>query len=126
MVPSLIEQAMINLIDNAVKYSPPDTVVHVTARGHGNELVLAVADEGRGIERDHLPRVFERFYRTDRARSRALGGTGLGLSIVRHIAQAHGGRATAESQLGRGSTFRLHLPRVAIASHAATLPGEAA
>ena len=126
MVPSLIEQAMINLIDNAVKYSPPDTVVQVTARGHGNELVLAVADEGRGIEHDHLPRVFERFYRTDRARSRALGGTGLGLSIVRHIAQAHGGRATAESQLGRGSTFRLHLPRVAAAPHAAPRSGEAA
>ena len=114
MVPSLIEQAVINLIDNAVKYSPPDTVVRVTARGQGDELILAVADQGRGIEADHLPRVFERFYRTDRARSRALGGTGLGLSIVRHIAQAHSGRATAESHFGQGSTFRLHLPRGAV------------
>jgi two-component system phosphate regulon sensor histidine kinase PhoR len=110
MVPTLIEQAIINLVDNAIKYSPESTEVRITASRRGDEVVLSVVDQGRGIESEHLPRVFERFYRTDRARSRAMGGTGLGLSIVRHIAQTHGGRTTAQSQLGRGSTFNLHLP----------------
>ncbi len=110
MVPALVEQAVVNLLDNAIKYSPEGTSVRVVSRLEGGELVIAVSDRGRGIEAEHLPRVFERFYRTDRARSRALGGTGLGLSIVRHIAQAHGGRALAESVVGRGSTFTLCLP----------------
>lgn len=106
----LLEQALINLIDNAVKYSGDQTTVHIRAEQNEQELVLAVTDQGRGIEPNHLPRIFERFYRTDKARSRELGGTGLGLSIVKHIAQAHGGRVDVESTPGRGSTFKIHLP----------------
>ena len=110
----LLEQAVVNLLDNAIKYSPPETEIVVTARQEGNEIVLAVRDQGPGIEKVHLPRVFERFYRTDKARSRSLGGTGLGLAIVKHVAQAHGGRVSAESSQeegpSRGSLFRIHLP----------------
>ena len=72
---------------------------------------MSVVDEGQGVAREHLPRLFERFYRVDKARSRDLGGTGLGLAIVKHIAQVHGGRVSVDSVLGRGSTFRIHLPR---------------
>ena len=107
--PILLEQAMVNLIDNAIKYALPKTCVQVSASRVGDELVLSVQDEGRGIEPEHLSRIFERFYRTDRARSRAMGGTGLGLSIVKHIAQAHGGRVSVNSVTGSGSTFRIHL-----------------
>lgn len=103
----MIEQAMINLVENAIKYSPEHTRVEVTASKPGSEVVIRVMDQGRGIEPEHLPRLFERFYRTDKARSRQLGGTGLGLSIVKHIAEAHGGRVTVESRPGQGSTFTL-------------------
>jgi len=103
----LLEQALINLVDNAVKYSPEDTLVEVQARRDGSEVMIRVTDQGRGIEPGHLPRLFERFYRTDKARSRVLGGTGLGLSIVKHIAEAHGGRVQVESRVGVGSTFTL-------------------
>lgn len=109
MASNLMEQAVVNLIDNAVKYSPPQTHVRVTAERTGSEVVIAVTDQGRGIEPEHLPRVFGRFYRTDRARSRSLGGTGLGLAIVKHIAEAHGGRVGVQSEVGVGSTFRLYL-----------------
>jgi two-component system phosphate regulon sensor histidine kinase PhoR len=105
----LLEQAVINLIDNAVKYSPAGTQVLVVADRSDGAVVIGVTDQGRGIEPQHLPRIFERFYRTDKARSRALGGTGLGLSIVKHVAEAHGGRVSVESQPGSGSTFRIHL-----------------
>jgi len=107
----LLEQAVVNLIDNAVKYSPENSVVLVQAMSRGDQVVIEVRDQGRGIAREHLPRVFERFYRVDKARSRKQGGTGLGLAIVKHIAQAHGGRVTVESEPGSGSTFRLHLPQ---------------
>lgn len=103
----LLEQALINLVDNAVKYSPDNTVVEVLALREGSEVMVQVTDQGRGIEPGHLPRLFERFYRTDKARSRVLGGTGLGLSIVKHIAEAHGGRVQVESRVGEGSTFTL-------------------
>jgi two-component system, OmpR family, phosphate regulon sensor histidine kinase PhoR len=106
----LLTQAVINLIDNAVKYSDPDTSVLVTCEASDREVVLTVTDQGRGIEPKHLSRVFERFYRTDKARSRELGGTGLGLSIVKHVAEAHGGRVSVDSEPGVGSTFRIHLP----------------
>ncbi len=109
MTPSMIEQAVTNLIDNAIKYSPERTVVSVRVRRDQADVVIEVTDQGRGIEAEHLDRIFERFYRTDRARSRALGGTGLGLSIVKHIADAHGGRVGVESRAGHGSTFRLYL-----------------
>ncbi len=107
----LLEQALVNLLDNAIKYNPAGTTVQVAAQTHGDELVIAVADDGVGIEPEHLPRLFERFYRRDKARSRAQGGTGLGLAIVKHIAQAHQGRVSVDSRPGHGSTFRLHLPR---------------
>jgi two-component system phosphate regulon sensor histidine kinase PhoR len=108
----LMEQAVVNLLDNAVKYTQksPATVT-VSATQEADELLIIVADEGIGISRKHLPRLFERFYRVDKARSRHLGGTGLGLAIVKHIAQAHGGDVTVHSELGRGSTFTLRLPR---------------
>ncbi len=107
----LMEQAVVNLLDNAIKYTQksPATIT-ISARREGQTLQLDVADEGIGISRKHLPRLFERFYRVDKARSRHMGGTGLGLAIVKHITQAHGGRVTVRSELGRGSTFTLHLP----------------
>lgn len=107
---TMLEQALINLIDNAVKYSPDRSKVEVVALKIRSEVKITVLDEGRGIEAEHLPRLFERFYRTDRARSRQMGGTGLGLSIVKHIAEAHGGRVSVESRPGVGSTFILTLP----------------
>ncbi len=109
--PGLIEQALVNLIDNAVKYSPPATAVRVSARAEGPSLVIEVRDQGIGIPARDLPRVFERFYRVDKARSRELGGTGLGLAIVRHIAIAHGGEVSVESWEGEGSTFKIRIPR---------------
>jgi len=109
--PPLLEQAVVNLIDNAAKYSPEGSTVVVTLEERGDEVVVSVTDEGQGIAGEHLPRLFERFYRVDKARSRDLGGTGLGLAIVKHVAQIHGGRVSVDSMVGRGSTFRIHLPR---------------
>lgn len=106
----LLEQAVINLIDNAIKYSDPETSVSVTAERDGDEVSIQVIDSGCGIAKEHWPRLFERFYRIDRARSRELGGTGLGLSIVKHIAQAHQGRVDVTSAVGKGSTFTIYLP----------------
>ncbi len=106
-----IEQAIINLLDNAVKYSPSGAPVRVVAAESETECLISVSDKGPGIARNHLPRLFERFYRVDKARSRVLGGTGLGLSIVKHIVQVHGGTVSVDSTIGSGSTFTLHLPR---------------
>ena len=106
---ALMEQAVVNLVDNAVKYSPEGQAVYVEAARAGAEVVIRVRDHGCGIGREHLARIFERFYRVDKARSRKLGGTGLGLAIVKHIAQAHGGRATVDSTVGAGSTFSIHV-----------------
>ena len=108
---SLLEQVLVNLLDNAVKYSPPDIVVDVFMRVEADTLTIVVGDHGPGIREQDLPRIFERFYRTDRARSRELGGTGLGLAIVKHIAQAHGGEVTVESRLGEGSRFAVFIPQ---------------
>jgi two-component system phosphate regulon sensor histidine kinase PhoR len=108
--PPLLEQAIINLVDNAIKYSDPGRAVRITADQQAEGLVIRVSDKGTGIEAEHLPRLFERFYRVDKARSRKLGGTGLGLSIVKHIVQAHGGTVTVESTSGVGSTFTIRLP----------------
>ncbi len=103
--------AVFNLLDNAVKYSPEGAEVLVRARPEpGGRLSLVVADDGVGIPRRDLDRVFERFYRVDRARSRGTGGTGLGLAIVRHVASNHGGEVTVESTEGIGSTFTLTMP----------------
>jgi two-component system phosphate regulon sensor histidine kinase PhoR len=106
----LLEQAVGNLIDNALKYSPAGSFVTVGGGVDGDRVRITVADEGPGIAAEHLPRLFERFYRVDKARSRQMGGTGLGLAIVKHIAQAHGGRAEVASEVGRGSTFTITLP----------------
>jgi two-component system sensor histidine kinase SenX3 len=100
-----------NLVDNAVKYTPPGGRVEVTGGLEGSEIVIRVSDTGIGIPEGKLPRIFERFYRVDKARSKATGGTGLGLSIVKHIAENHGGRVTVESTSGEGSTFTVYLPR---------------
>jgi two-component system, OmpR family, phosphate regulon sensor histidine kinase PhoR len=107
---ALLEQAVVNLLDNAIKYSNAGAVIEVHAACDGAELVIQVKDHGCGIENQHLSRLFERFYRVDKARSRELGGTGLGLAIVRHIALAHRGSVSVESTVGVGSTFSLRLP----------------
>lgn len=99
-----------NLLDNAVRYSRAGGVIRVEVAGMNGEVRLAVTDTGIGIPSKDLPRVFERFYRVDRARSRDTGGTGLGLAIVKHVAEQHGGRVEATSELGRGSTFVVSLP----------------
>jgi two-component system phosphate regulon sensor histidine kinase PhoR len=101
-----------NLLDNAVKYSSENGEIRLHAEQRNGEIILSVGDNGIGIGSEDLSRIFERFYRADKARSRELGGTGLGLSIVKHIAQLHGGRAEAESELGRGATIRISLPAV--------------
>ncbi|MBN2054167.1 PAS domain-containing protein [bacterium] len=107
--PVLMEQALTNLIDNAIKYNKHGGRVTVETGSGQEEVTISVSDTGFGITPDHLDRIFERFYRIDKGRSRAMGGTGLGLSIVKHIIQAHGGRVTVESTPGRGSRFTLHL-----------------
>jgi two-component system phosphate regulon sensor histidine kinase PhoR len=109
--PTLLEQAVVNLLDNAIKYSEPNSAIHLTANLNDSEVKIVVKDQGIGIAKKHLNRLFERFYRVDKARSRKLGGTGLGLAIVKHIAQAHGGQVTVKSALGKGSTFTIHLPK---------------
>ena len=104
------EQMITNLVDNAIKFNRRGGSVTVAFEQRGQKDVVSVADTGEGITPDHLPRIFERFYRTDRARSRDLGGTGLGLAIVKHLAKLHGGEALVESQLTRGTTFRIEFP----------------
>jgi signal transduction histidine kinase len=100
-----------NLVDNAVKYTPAGGKVEVTGGFEGSEIVIRVSDTGIGIPQAKLPRIFERFYRVDKARSKETGGTGLGLSIVKHTAENHGGRVSVESTQGEGSTFTVYLPR---------------
>ena len=111
MNPALIEQAVFNLVDNAIKYSKAEGTVTVCAKQSDSEVVISVQDEGCGIGAEHLSRLFERFYVVDKGRSRKLGGTGLGLAIVKHITQVHGGSVTVESSPGKGSTFTMHLPK---------------
>ncbi|MGA2500422.1 MAG: ATP-binding protein [Tepidisphaeraceae bacterium] len=108
--PDYIERAAANLIDNAVKYTGEGGRIAVSLRESGGNAVIEVCDNGIGIPKDDLPRIFERFYRVDRSRSREMGGTGLGLSIVKHIAQCHGGCVEVTSEPGQGSTFRLKIP----------------
>jgi two-component system phosphate regulon sensor histidine kinase PhoR len=105
-----LQEILYNLLDNSLKYTQPGGKIRLQAQSDGDEIALSVSDTGLGISEADLPRVFERFYRTDKARSRELGGTGLGLSIVKHIAQMHGGRVEAQSELGRGTTIRVLLP----------------
>lgn len=107
----LLEQAVVNLIDNAIKYAEPNSRVLVAAKEEITDYQISISDNGCGIEPEHLSRIFERFYRIDKGRSRALGGTGLGLAIVKHIVLAHKGRINVESVVGKGSTFTIVLPR---------------
>ena len=107
-----IEMVIENLIDNAFKYGAEGKIVAVTVRESADEVQVNVTDQGSGIPAEHQPRVFERFYRVDKARSRKLGGTGLGLSIVKHSIQRHKGRIWLDSKVGRGSTFSFALPKI--------------
>lgn len=108
--PSLIEQAVVNLIDNAIKYSNDSSQVTIRLYKENKNAVISVEDSGCGIKEKHLSRLFERFYRVDKARSRKQGGTGLGLSIVKHIAEIHKGDVAVKSELEKGSTFFIKIP----------------
>lgn len=108
---SLLTQAIINLVDNAIKYSPPNTQVKIVGLDDGGHVRINIADEGPGISAEHFPRLFERFYRVDKARSRNLGGTGLGLAIVKHVVVLHNGSVSVESEPGKGSVFHIDIPK---------------
>ncbi len=108
--PVRLEQMLTNLIDNAIKFNRPAGSVTVTAAEFSDKRSITVTDTGEGILRDHLTRVFERFYRADRGRTREVGGTGLGLAIVKHLARLHGGEVSVESVPGRGTSFTIELP----------------
>jgi len=108
--PEALRQIFTNLFDNALRHTPPGGRIRVATDRAGSDTVVRVSDTGSGIPADHLPRIFERFYRVDPGRSRQEGGTGLGLAIVKHLVEAHGGRVEAESELGRGTTILLYFP----------------
>ncbi|HXX93382.1 MAG TPA: ATP-binding protein [Planctomycetota bacterium] len=108
--PDYLERAVSNLVDNAIKYTPEGGSIRVAAGADGKSVAVEVVDNGIGIPEADLPRVFERFYRVDKSRSRDMGGTGLGLAIVKHVVQSHGGVVEAKSTPGRGTTFRMTLP----------------
>lgn len=107
-----LEHALINLLDNAIKYTEPDTTVVIDIKEIMGQLQIAITDSGCGIAEQHLPRLFERFYRVDMARSRDMGGTGLGLAIVKHIARIHNGTVIVDSEVGKGSTFSIQIPLI--------------
>lgn len=111
--PFRLEQAMINLVDNAVKFTEPGGRVWLEARPTGEGVEISVHDTGIGIPEKDLPRIFERFYRVDKAHARASGGTGLGLSLAKHLIEAHGGTVRVESEEGRGTVVRVVLPKTA-------------
>jgi signal transduction histidine kinase len=108
--PTALRQILVNLVSNAARHTPAGGSVAVFTRGATGGTWIGVRDTGIGISSQHLPRIFERFYRVDAARSREGGGTGLGLSIVRHLVEAHGGRVTAESRLGAGTSISTFFP----------------
>jgi len=108
---SSLQEILQNLLDNAVRYTPSGGRICVRAQSTGQEVVISVSDTGIGIPKVEQERIFERFYRVDPARSREMGGTGLGLSIAKHLVEAHGGRIEVESEVSRGSTFSVFLPR---------------
>jgi two-component system, OmpR family, phosphate regulon sensor histidine kinase PhoR len=110
--PDALRQVFTNLFDNALRHTPAGGAIRVAAELSSDGVTVSVTDSGNGIPAEHLPRIFERFYRVDQGRARHQGGTGLGLAIVKHLVEAHGGRVEAESALGRGTTIRLHLPAV--------------
>lgn len=108
--PTRLEQMLTNLIDNAIKFNRTDGSVTVSLDQKGGRSVITVADTGEGILPEHLHRIFERFYRADRGRTREVGGTGLGLAIVKHLARLHGGEVSVNSALGRGTAFTIEIP----------------
>jgi len=108
--PDMLAQVLINLVDNAIKYTPSGGRITIRAGTTEGNVKVEVEDTGIGIPPENLPRIFERFYRVDKARSRELGGIGMGLAIVKHIIRAHGGKAKVESEVGKGSTFIFTLP----------------
>ncbi|MBL7128566.1 MAG: HAMP domain-containing protein [Ignavibacteria bacterium] len=112
--PLLLRQAIINLVDNSIKYSDTGSNIEITVFEKKKKIVISVRDWGCGISNEHHHRLFERFYRVDKARSHGLGGTGLGLAIVKHIAAIHNGKVSVESEPGNGSTFSIHLPKTNI------------
>lgn len=105
-----LDQVLVNLVDNAIKYTPAEGHVAVVVKTQGGHARIQVVDDGPGIAAQHLPRIFERFYRVDAGRGRRQGGTGLGLAIVKHLVQRMGGQVGAESRVGRGTTFTVELP----------------
>lgn len=108
--PDLLKEVFLNLLDNAIKYTPAGGKVVIESKRAAGEIVVCVKDTGVGIPEESLSRIFERFYRADKGRSREMGGTGLGLSIVKHILERHNGRVTVESQVGKGSQFTVMIP----------------
>ena len=108
--PQRIGQVLGNLLSNALTHTPSGVEVVVTARADGSEVQLSVSDTGEGVRPEHLPYIFERFYRADRSRSRTTGGTGLGLAIAKQLVEAHGGRIEVESEVGQGTRFTFTLP----------------
>jgi two-component system phosphate regulon sensor histidine kinase PhoR len=108
--PDAMRQVLTNLLDNSLRHTPAGGSIACLSRRDGDGTVIAVRDNGAGITREHLPRIFERFYRADTARSRQEGGTGLGLAIVKHLVEAHGGRVAAESERGCGTTVTCWFP----------------
>lgn len=108
--PNVLRHVLSNLIDNAIKYISPQGEVTIWTKSFSDHLQIGIKDNGIGISKEDLPRIFERFYRVDKARSRAMGGTGLGLAIVKHLIQIHGGKITVTSHLNEGSEFIIHLP----------------
>ncbi len=108
--PDRLRQVLVNLLDNAIKFSREGGTIQIETEKKSKFLCVSIQDDGAGIPADSIPRIFERFYRVDKARNRDLGGTGLGLAIVKHIVEAHGGSAACESELGKGSRFSFTLP----------------
>lgn len=111
---SLMTQALVNLLDNAIKYSNENTIITLSAVVEQEQVHLSVSDQGPGIAQEHIPRLFERFYRVDKSRSRRIGGTGLGLAIVKHIASTHGGQVNVINNGGAGSCFSIVLPKAVL------------
>jgi signal transduction histidine kinase len=107
------EQILLNLVENALRHTPEGGRITIETTGARNGVVLSVTDTGTGIPPEHLPRIFERFYRADSGRSREAGGTGLGLAIVKHLVEAHGGSVSATSIVGAGTTVRIFFPELA-------------
>jgi len=107
-----VAQILRNLLSNAIRYTPSQGEIHLTASRSDSGVTISIRDTGVGIAPEHLPSIFERFYRADSSRTRATGGTGLGLAIVKQMVQAHGGQITVASQKGQGTCFTLTLPAV--------------